>query len=176
MRADLERKTREEERKDAKLEVKVKLPKLKITKFKGNHQDWTRFWSQFKTEIDRSPLSPVAKFSYLKEFLEPKPRSMIDGLPFTSEDYNRAKSILVGKYGKPNEVPNAHIQSAMAQPAINNTNPYKIHEFYERFIAHINTLDAMGKLKEINGYVRFTLDKLCGIRADLMRTDDNWEN
>ena len=82
---------------------------------------------------------------------------MIDGLPFTSEGYNRAKSILVGKYVKPNEVSNAHIQRTMALPTINNTNPYKIHEFYKRFIAHINTLDAMGKLKKINGYVRFTL-------------------
>ena len=49
MRADLKRKTIEEERKDAKSEVKVKLPKLEITKLKGNHQDWTRFWSQFET-------------------------------------------------------------------------------------------------------------------------------
>ena len=30
----------------------------------------------------------------------------------------------------------------------------------------------MGKLKEINDYVRLTLDKLQGIRADLVRTDD----
>ena len=51
-RANLERKTREEERKDAKPEVKVKLPKPEVTKFKGNHLDWTRFWSQFDTEID----------------------------------------------------------------------------------------------------------------------------
>ena len=85
MRAVLERKSRKEERKDVKLEVKVKLPKLEITNFKRNHLDWTRFWSQFETEIDRSSLSPVAKFSYLKEFLEPKARSMIDGLPFTSD-------------------------------------------------------------------------------------------
>ena len=49
MRADLGRKTREEERKDAKPEVKAKSLKLEITKFKGNHLDWTRFWSQFKT-------------------------------------------------------------------------------------------------------------------------------
>ena len=45
MTADLERKIREEERKDAKPEITVKLPKLEITKFKGNHLDWTRFWS-----------------------------------------------------------------------------------------------------------------------------------
>ena len=34
----------------------------------------------------------------------------------------------------------------------------------------------MGKLKEINDYVRLTLDKLQGIRADLVRTDDeDWK-
>ena len=33
----------------------------------------------------------------------------------------------------------------------------------------------MGKLREMNGYVRMTLDKLIGIRADLVRTDDNWQ-
>ena len=34
----------------------------------------------------------------------------------------------------------------------------------------------MGKLREVIGYVRFTLDKLGGIRADLVRMDDNWQN
>ena len=33
----------------------------------------------------------------------------------------------------------------------------------------------MSKLKEINGYVRLTLDKLPGIRTDLARLDDNWQ-
>ena len=49
----------------------------------------------------------------------------------------------------------------------------KIHDFYERLIAHI--IDTMGELKEINKYVQFTLDK-CGIRTDLVRADDNWQN
>jgi len=33
----------------------------------------------------------------------------------------------------------------------------------------------MGKLKEINGYVQLTLDKLPAIRADLVRLDDDWQ-
>ena len=49
----------------------------------------------------------------------------------------------------------------------------KIHDFYERLIAHI--IDTMDELKEINRYVQFTLDK-CGIRTDLVRADDNWQN
>ena len=66
MRADLKRKTRGEERNDAKPEIKVKLPKLEITEVKGNQLDWMLFWNQYETEMDPSSLSPVAKFSYLK--------------------------------------------------------------------------------------------------------------
>ena len=36
-------------------------------------------------------------------------------------------------------------------------------------------LETMNKLKESNGYVRFTLDKLPGIKADLVKPDDNWQ-
>ena len=66
-------------------EVKVKLPKLEITKFNGTHLDWTRFWNQFSVEIDSSRLASVTKLSYLKDFLESKVRSIIDGLPSISE-------------------------------------------------------------------------------------------
>ena len=32
----------------------------------------------------------------------------------------------------------------------------------------------MGKIKEVIGYIRMTLDELEGIRGDLVRKDDNW--
>ena len=154
-------------------EVKVKLPKLEITKFIGTHLDWTRFWNQFSVKIGSSRLASLTKLSYLKEFLEPK---IIDGLTFTSEGYNRAKSILEGKYGKPSKVANAHIQSIINLPYIGNVDLYKIHRFYEKLQTNVNSLDTVGKLREIKGYVRFTLDKLGGIRADLVRMDDSWQN
>ena len=73
--------------------LKVKLPKLLITRFNGTHIDWFRFWNQFESEIDRSELP--AKFSYLKELISPKVRVIIDGSPIISEGYNRAKNILI---------------------------------------------------------------------------------
>ena len=155
---------------------KVKLPKLYITKFNGTHLDWFRFWNQFESDIEKSELSPVSKFSYLKELVSPKVRSLIDGLPFTTEGYTRAKNILEKKYGKPSEVANAHVQNIMSLPHIHNSNPYKIHEFSEKLLSSVQALETMGKIKEINGYVRLTLDKLQGIRADLVRTDDDWQD
>ena len=89
--------------------VSVKLPKLKITKFEGTVLDWLWFWNQFETEIDQVQISPISKFSYLKELLVPKVRILIDGLLFTSKGYARTKSILTSRYGKPSEVAATYI-------------------------------------------------------------------
>ena len=43
--------------------LRVKLPKLVISRFDGTHIDWSRFWNQFESEIDRSELHAVSKFS-----------------------------------------------------------------------------------------------------------------
>ena len=61
----------------------AKLPKLVITKFSREVTDWPRFWSQFKAEINCSQVPAVTKFSYLKELVNPKVKTVIDGLPFT---------------------------------------------------------------------------------------------
>ena len=154
----------------------VKYPKLTITKFEGTHLDWQRFWSQFECEIDRAEFVQVTKFNYLKEMLKPKVRALIDGLPFTTEGYERAKNILKSRYGKDSVVANAHIQSIISLPAITGSNPYKINEFYKKLVTHVEALDTMGKLREIKGYVRLTLDKLPNIKSDLVRTDEKWHD
>ena len=168
--------TEEQTKQERDKEIKVKLPKLEITKFNGTHLDWVRFWSQYEVEIDKSKLPAVTKFSYLKELVIPKVRASINGLPFTTEGYNRAKNILHTKFGETSEVSNTNIQCIMTLPSMSNTNEVIIHDFYERLLTNVNALDILGKLNEINGYVRLTLDKLSRIRADLVRTYDNWKN
>ncbi|XP_068739951.1 uncharacterized protein [Montipora capricornis] len=155
--------------------INAKLPKLQITRFNGTHTDWLRFWNQFKAEIDSADVPQITKFSYLTELLEPRVRITVDGLPFTIEGYERAKSILNTNYGKVSEIVNAYVNNVMSLPAIHGTNPNKIMEFYQKLSPNLQALETMGKLKEINGYVRMTLDKLEGIKGDLVRTDDNWQ-
>ena len=155
--------------------IQIKLSKLAITKFEGTHLDWFRFWNQFETEIDKVEISAISKFPYLREFLVPKLRALIDGLPFTPEGYARAKSILLAKFGKPSETAAAHIQCITSLPVVSNSNPNKIHKFYEKMIVSVRALDATHKLKDIKGYVRLTLNKLPLIRADLVRLDDEWK-
>ena len=109
----------------------------------------------------------------MKELLASRVRAVIDGLPFYSEGYPSAKNILMTKYAKPKEVATAHIQCIMGLPVITGTNPTRINEIYEKLVTNIQTLESPGKKKDIGGNVRLTLDKLSGIRSDLVRLDDN---
>ena len=119
----LQMKSKEYEKRDKIVNeerVNVKLPKLVITKFDGTSLDWFRFWNQFESGIDKADIGSVSKFSYLKELLIPRVRLLIDGLPFTSEGYSRAKSILLGKFGKSTEIAAAHIQCNTSLPVFQN--------------------------------------------------------
>jgi glycine cleavage system protein P-like pyridoxal-binding family len=57
------------------------------------------------------------------------------------------------------------MKNIMGLPVITGSQPRKVHEFYESLVYNVQSLEILGKLKEITGYVRTTLDKLEGIRA-----------
>ena len=135
--------------------------------------DWFRFWNLFESEIDKAAIGPVSKFSYLIELLISRVRLLINSLPFTSEGYSRAKSILLGKFGNSTEIAAAHIYCITSLPVIQNSHPNRIHHFSEQLVISVQALDTIKKLKEIDGYVRLTLDKLPGTRAYLVKIDED---
>ena len=61
----------------------------------------------------------------------------------------------------------------MGLPVITGTNPTTINDFYKKLVTgtNVQTLVSMGKEKDIKGYLRLTLYKLLGIRADLVRLE-----
>ena len=155
--------------------TRAKLPKLSITKFSGTNLDWTRFWGQFSEGVDKSQMADITKFSYLKEFVDPKVRKSIDGLPFTAEGYKKAKDILIERFGNISEVVKAYVKDILELPNISGNHPRKIHRFYDRLVHDVQSLETMGKLSEVNGNVSLTSDKLSGIRGDLVRNDEDWQ-
>ena len=147
----------------------VRLQKLQITKFDGTHTDWLRFWNQFEAEIYAADIPADFQLDV------PKVRISIQGLPFTTEGYERARNILKTRYGKSSEIVNSYIQNIMSLPNVPGCQPSRIHNFNETLMYNVQSLETMGKLSEVNGYVRATIDKLEGIRGDLVRMDDDWQ-
>ena len=160
---------------ESKGSAMAKLPKLVISKFGGNYQDWQRFWGQFTEAIDKTNIASITKFTYLCELLDPKIKHVVDSLPFTTEGYNRAKAVLQERYGKESEIVKSYIKEIMALPSIPNANPRKISDFSERLNHCVQSLETMNKISQVDGNVAMTLDKLPAIRGDLVRTDPNWE-
>ena len=127
-------------------------------KFDGTFMDWPRFWGQLSETIDKTSVAPITKFSYLRELLDFKVKRTIDALPFTSEGYNRAKSILVEKYGKESEIVKAYTNEILDIPSVPNANPKKISEFSEKLTYCVQALQTLKKLEQVNGAVSMTLD------------------
>ncbi|XP_028419027.1 uncharacterized protein LOC114544609 [Dendronephthya gigantea] len=155
--------------------VQAKLPKLHITKFNGTYADWPRFWSLFSETIHKTSVSPVNKFAYLRELLCEKASKAIEALPHTSEGYNRAIVILKDRFGKESEIVKTFVKEILDLPHLATANAKKIHEFYEKLVYCVQSLETLNRLDVINGTVPMVLDKLPAIRGDLVRNDSSWE-
>lgn len=117
----------------------------------------------------------MTKFAYLKEFLIPHVPKSVHDLPLTSDGYARVKSIILGKFGKPVIVANIHIKCITSLSIIESSHPSPIHDIYEKLSVSVHALDTMKKVWEINGYLRIITGNLPGIRADIVRLGDDWQ-
>ena len=89
--------------------------------------------------------------------------------------YKKAKDILIERYGNVGEVVKAYDKDILELPNISGNHPRKIHQFYDRLVHDVQSLETMGKLSEVNGNMSLTIDKLSGIRGDLVRNDEDWQ-
>lgn len=48
-----------------------------------------------------------------------------------------------------------------------------VYEIFEKLVISVETLGTMSKLRNIKGYVGLTLENLPGMRADLMKLDED---
>ena len=80
------------------------------------------------------------------------------------------------QYGKNSEVVKAFVKEIMDLPHITGANPKKIAEFSENLNYSVQALETLNKLKDVQGNVSMTLDKLPAIRGDLVRNDPDWES
>ena len=142
-----------------KLVIRLKLPKLSITKFDELFENWLPFWNKFEAEIDSTILPAVTKFAYLKELVESKVTADIDGLPLNSEGYERAKNILKGEYGKTSELINAYVHNILELPTVTSPDPKSVNAFYKTLLHKVQLLETLGKLERVNGMSKSVIKK-----------------
>ena len=80
------------------------------------------------------------------------------------------------EYGKTNEIVNAYVQNILELLVIKNANPNEVDKFYKTLLYNVQSLETLGKLERVNGMTRSVLDKLPGIKSDLVRGKDGWQD
>ncbi|KAK3700049.1 hypothetical protein QZH41_004348 [Actinostola sp. cb2023] len=125
-------------------------------------------------QIDKSSVPDVTKFSYLKELVNTKVRNLIDGLPFTNEGYDKAKQMLERRYGNPSEVVGAYVRNILELPTVTERNVSEIHDFYEKLLFNVESLQTLNSLEKLDAAVRYTFDKLAVIKHELAMIDEKW--
>jgi hypothetical protein len=82
---------------------------------------------------------------------------------------------LEGKYGKESELVKSYVKEILSLPYISTANSKKIAEFSDKLTYCVQSLQSLKKLDEVKGLTMVIIEKLPGIRGDLVRSDSNWE-
>ena len=145
----------------------VKLPKLKITPFKGTPTDWVRFENMFVTQIHNRSISAEEKFGYLLEMVSANVRARIANLKPGEVGYKVAWERLKAEYGQDKLVVNAHVEEIINLPIVKESNYLEVQEFYEIVSRNHDALLTLGEADILRGFVMSTLNKLPHVRPDI---------
>jgi len=89
--------------------MKPKLPKLILPRFSGDVTKFCSLWDSFKSAVDENDeLAEVDKFNYLQSLLEGPAAKLIQGLQLSAPNYEQAKQVLEGHFGRTKQIISAH--------------------------------------------------------------------
>ena len=174
-RAELELTEKKLEMEKTAKSTHAKLPKLKITSFKGTAADWVRFENMFLTQVHAKPISDEEKFGYLLEMVNAKVRDKLSNIRPGSVGYKTAWERLKKEYGQTKMVVQTHMDEIINLQPVKGTNFEKVQEFYDKLSRNYDALDTLGQADMLKGLVMTTLNKLPQVKPDLVRMDDTWE-
>ena len=126
-------------------QVKAKLPKLVLPKFRGEVTTWMRFWYSYKSAVhDNVNLSKIDKFNYLRSLLEGAASQAIQGLALSSDNYDSAVEILEQRFGKTQQIISAHMEEILKlQPCLTDC-PSCLQFLYDKLSVHVQGLSSLG--------------------------------
>ena len=69
-----------------------------------------------------------------------------------------------------------YVLNIMELPVVKNANPNEIDRFYKTLLYNVQSLETLGKLERVNGMTRIVLEKLPGIKSDLVGGKEGWQD
>ncbi len=143
----------EEELKKKKSEVpgkpssktSVKLPRLKLPMFTGNILKWREFYQMYEAIVTSEPdISNVEKFNLLKMHLDDKAKEVIEGIPATGENFEKALKLLQARYENTQKLAAAHFTALNDLPMCDD-DTFSLRATFTQMEIHLRSLESLGK-------------------------------
>ena len=125
-------------------QIRAKLPKLVLPKFRGEVTTWMGFWYSYKSAVhDNVNLSKIDKFNYLRSLLKGAASQAIQGLALSSDNYDSAVDFNE-RFGKTQQIISAHMEEILKlQPSLTDC-PSSLHFLYNKLSVHVQGLSSLG--------------------------------
>ena len=133
-----------------KITQTVKLLKLVIKKFTGNHVEYQAFWDSFEAAIHTNEsLNDIEKLNYLRTYLEGPAAA---GLALTKENYATAVELLRDRYGNKQMIISSHMDSMLKIPrVVSAMDIEQVRMVYDKIEINVRSLQALGIKSEMYG-------------------------
>ena len=123
----------------------AKLPKIELPSFEGDVREWTSFWEVFEVLVDRdTTLEDISKFLYLQSALKGDANKTISGLSLNAANYQTAKELLTGRYGRKETIIFTHVQDLLVLGVAQHPTIRQMWDFYDLLQSHVRSLAALG--------------------------------
>ena len=162
--------------------TQVKLPKLELKKFGGDHSKWISFWDSFEASVHKNEsLTAIDKFNYLNSLLERSVAETISGLSLGASNYEEAIDILKARFGNKQQIINRHMEILLNLESV--TSHYHVRslrQLHDTVESNVRSLKSLGVSRESYGGLlsSILMNKLPQeFRLVITREmgDDNWQ-
>ena len=130
----------------------VRLPKIEISKFKGDPLEWNAFRDTFTATIHKnSKLSDIEKFTYLQSYVRDEAQQAIQGLPLSGENYNKAWELLTERFGNSQLIRSSLMNKLIKLEKPSNGSAKELRKLYDTIESNVRALKSTGIEKETLG-------------------------
>ena len=130
--------------------TQVKLPKLELKKFDGDHSKWISFWDSFEASVHKNEsLTAIDKFNYLNSLLERSAAEAISGLSLGASNYEEAIDILKARFGNKQQIINRHMEILLNLESV--TSHYHVRslrQLHDTVESNVRSLKSLGVSRE----------------------------
>jgi hypothetical protein len=131
----------------------IKLGKLELPRFGGDALKWREFWDSFQASVhDRTEISAIEKFTFLKNHLDDEALLMVQGYSLTAANYDTVIEALAKRYGDPEIAIFAHLNAMITMPIAGNTLE-ELQRTFDECERHIRSLVVLGLPEDTFGKV-----------------------